>query len=174
MKSKTLENKKFNDQILKANCQRGVSLIITFLIMTVIIAIVLSISSILFNEIKIIGDIGNSVLAFHAADTGIEKTLYFDRKQIPVGGSRGFCNTCTACVNTTNDCNNCTLTGSNCGLTTCTNCQLTYNAAFLGKTYSVSATVSPNIANPLLSDLIINSTGLYKGVTRQVNYSNTK
>ncbi len=152
--------------------QKGVSLIITFFITTIIIAIVLSISTILFNEIKIIGDIGNSVSSFYAADTGIEKTLYFDRKQIPQGAARGFCNICTACNGS--DCQNCALSGSDCGITTCTNCQLTYNSAFNGRTYSVSATVSPNVANPMLSDLIINSTGLYNGVTRQINSTTTQ
>jgi hypothetical protein len=69
--------------------QKGVSLIISFFIMVIIVAIVLAITTLLYNEIKMIRNIGNSVVAFYAADSGIEKVLYYDRKVIPVG-SRGY------------------------------------------------------------------------------------
>lgn len=63
--------------------ERGVTFIITFLVMTVIVAVVLGISTILVNEIKVISNIGNYVSVFYAADTGVEKTLYFNRKHSP-------------------------------------------------------------------------------------------
>src|SRR3989344_5111408 len=106
--------------------QKGVSLIISFFIMTIILAIVLGISTILFNEIKIISDISNSVSSFYAADTGIEKTLYFDRKQVTIGAVSGICNICNICNDSNIDpvtyCNNCTTTplaSGGCDVSTC-------------------------------------------------------
>ncbi len=176
---------KFNLYIMIYNSQKGVSLIIIFLIMTVIIAIVLSISTILSSEIKIIGDIGSSVSSFYAADIGIEKTLYFDRKQVIAGAKRGFCNTCNACNDPSVDpatwCNNCFTTDldpgptNGCDLTTCTNCKLDYDTTFSDKKYTVSATVSPDLITPTTSNLNINSKGLYRNVIRQINsFSSSK
>ena len=135
--------------------------------MLIIAAVVLGISTIIFNEVKIVADSANAVSSLNAADAGIEKTLYFDAKKIPSGGTRGFCNICNACT----DCNGCSLSGSSCGLTTCTACNLTYNSIFNGRTYTVSASVSPNGSK---SNLIINSQGLYNGVTRTVKKTITK
>lgn len=66
----------------KMQKERGVSLIITFFILVIILAAVLAISTILYGEIKVIRNMGNSVVAFYAADSGVEKTLYYDRKII--------------------------------------------------------------------------------------------
>lgn len=159
------------------NNQNGVSLIIVFLVMTVVIAIVLSIAGILFNEIKIIGSIGNSVSAFYAADTGVEKTLYFDRKEIHAGANRGFCTTCSACASTTGDCNVCTyheIVPGGCGGQNCTDCQLDYQSAFAnsGATYTVSARVTTD-ANPAISDLLIDSAGNYNSVLRKIESSSS-
>ena len=62
------------------NQQKGVTLIITFFITTIIITILLSISTILFREIKILGAIGNSVSAFYTNDSAREKALYINKK----------------------------------------------------------------------------------------------
>ena len=56
--------------------ERGVSLYLALLIMTILLSIGLGISAILFSQIKIISGIGDSVVAFYAADTGIEEVLY--------------------------------------------------------------------------------------------------
>ncbi len=66
------------------NPERGVSLIITFFIMLIILAVVLFVSIILYSEIKIIRNIGDAMVSFFAADSGIEKVLYYDRKVVPV------------------------------------------------------------------------------------------
>ncbi|MGA2418047.1 MAG: hypothetical protein ABSF55_02320, partial [Candidatus Staskawiczbacteria bacterium] len=63
--------------------QKGVSLIITFFIMIIILSVVLSISILLYSEIKVIRNIGNSVVGFYAADSGIEKVLYYDKQVLP-------------------------------------------------------------------------------------------
>jgi Tfp pilus assembly protein PilX len=61
------------------NLKKGVSLYIAFMIMAVLMVIVFGVSTILFFEIKMAEDLGNSVIAFYAADSGIEKTLYDPR-----------------------------------------------------------------------------------------------
>ena len=77
--------------------QKGVSLIITFFIMVIILAVVLSISVILYSEVKVIRNIGDSTASLFAADSGIEKLLYYDYKGLPAdtdnlaGVTRGLC-----------------------------------------------------------------------------------
>ena len=88
--------------------EKGVSLIITFFTMTIILIIVLSMSIILYSEIKVLRNIGNSVVSFYAADSGIEKILYYDRQVLsavssgtPCGGgcpSGQTCNAGNVCV----------------------------------------------------------------------------
>ena len=56
--------------------ERGVSLFFAVLIMSVILAIGAGISTILIQEIRMTGEIGHSVVAFYAADSGIEQQLY--------------------------------------------------------------------------------------------------
>lgn len=72
--SLTMRNLKSLIFNLKSN--RGVSLYLALLIMTVLLSIGFGISAILFSQIKIIRGIGDSVVAFYAADTGIEEVLY--------------------------------------------------------------------------------------------------
>ncbi|MFA6190361.1 MAG: hypothetical protein WC711_02485 [Candidatus Staskawiczbacteria bacterium] len=90
-----------NKEKLKRNknglpAQAGVSLIITLFIMIIILSVVLSISALLYSEIKVIRNIGNSVIGLYAADSGIEKVLYYDwnvRPTITNGkkAERGLC-----------------------------------------------------------------------------------
>jgi len=54
----------------------GVSLYFALMIMTVLLAIALGISTILFGQLKVMRGMENSIVAFYAADTGIEKELY--------------------------------------------------------------------------------------------------
>ena len=72
--------------MLDTNFQKGVSLYITFLIMTILLSIALSMSTFLVSEIKIMREMGKSVTAYYAAETGIERAL-FDTRTIedPVG-----------------------------------------------------------------------------------------
>ena len=151
------------------NNQKGVSLIITFLIMTIMLAIVLSISTILFNKIKIISNLGSSASSFNAAFSGVEKTLYFDKKQVPVGSRRGFCNICNSCA--PSDCNNCIatpLSPNGCNVKNCRNCEITYNSTFDDRIYKIDAKVTPNALSPNLSDFYINSQGFYKNTKRTI------
>ena len=82
------------------NKEKGVSLIIIFFIMMVIIAVILSVSILLYSEVRIMRNMAASVVSFYAADSGIEKVLYYDRRVIPTGASRGFCSICEASIPT--------------------------------------------------------------------------
>lgn len=55
--------------------QRGVSLYLAVMIMSIILAIVLGITVILVEQLRMIRGMENSVIAFYAADTGIEEVL---------------------------------------------------------------------------------------------------
>lgn len=55
--------------------QKGVSLYITVVILSVILAVVLGLSTILVAQIKMVRGIGYSVVAIYAADTGVEQAL---------------------------------------------------------------------------------------------------
>jgi Tfp pilus assembly protein PilX len=55
--------------------QKGVSIYMVLMIMMFILAMVFGLSAILINQIKISAGISNSVQAFYAADTGIERAL---------------------------------------------------------------------------------------------------
>lgn len=56
--------------------KRGVSLYLSIMIMGILLAIALGVSTILFGQIRMIKGMGDSVMAFYAADTGIERALY--------------------------------------------------------------------------------------------------
>jgi len=151
--------------------QKGVSLIIAFFSLTILLVTVLSISTILFNEVKIISNASNSILSFYASSSGIEKTLYYANKQIPAGGYTGICNICNTCSSA--DCQNCTTTplaSLGCDITSCGNCQVTYQSSFNNRRYIVDATISPD-ANPSYSILNINSKGLYNNTARTTSIS---
>lgn len=168
-----------NNNVFKNN--RGVSLIIIFFILTIILAIVLSISVILYGQIKIIRNIGDSVVAFYAADSGVEKTLYYDRQQVPLGGQRGLCNICNACLGdctpgldgdpgdcVESKCQGCILTPlavNGCDLLTCGNCEVSFNSFFENKNYAVKASVVPNGPSSVIT---IDSQGNYKDVSRKI------
>jgi len=62
--------------MFNTNPQKGVSLYIAFLIMTILLSIGLSMSTILLSEIKTMREMGKSVVAYYAAETGIERELY--------------------------------------------------------------------------------------------------
>jgi len=163
------------------NSQKGVSLVIIFFVMTIITAITLSISEILLNQVKMISDIGNSVSSLVAADSGGEKTLYYDRKKPPLGGQvRGLCNVCNTCPTDISDptgdpgthCNGCTLTPlavNGCNLALCKNCQLDYYTNFAGRKYTVYATVTTPLGNPLNSVFYMDSRGLFRDITRKIS-----
>lgn len=56
--------------------QNGVSLYFAVVVMTILLSIGLGLSTIIINQMKIIKGTADSVIALHAADTGIELALY--------------------------------------------------------------------------------------------------
>jgi len=55
--------------------QRGVSLYLALMIMTMLLAIAFGLSAIFLGQTKMLRTMGHSVLAFYAADAGIEEVL---------------------------------------------------------------------------------------------------
>lgn len=55
--------------------QSGVSLYLAVMIMTILLAIALGLNTLFLGQAKMIKEMGNSVLAFYAADAGIEEVL---------------------------------------------------------------------------------------------------
>ncbi len=64
----------------KSFYQKGSALYFTVVIMTIIFSLVLGVNAILTSQIIMIRDMGESVIAFHAANSGVEHTLYEVRK----------------------------------------------------------------------------------------------
>lgn len=155
------------------NLEKGVSLIITFFILTIILAVVLSISVILYSQIKVIRNIGNSVVAFYLADSGMEKSLYYMRHGSPENnGTNGLCNICNVCPSTDDleylNCLNCNnhVSGNDCGVNTCKDCTISFDNYFTdsnGNGYNVSAVISQDT-----KDTTIDSGGVYDSVARKI------
>jgi len=57
------------------NNQRGVALYLAIGAITVLLAIVIGVSTILTKQFKMIRNMGDSVVALYAADTGVERVL---------------------------------------------------------------------------------------------------
>ena len=55
--------------------QKGVSVIYAIFIVAIMLAISFGISEILISQVKMLGDMGHSVVALYAADSGVEKVL---------------------------------------------------------------------------------------------------
>jgi hypothetical protein len=181
-----------NFKLKNLNSEKGVSLIITFFIMIIILAVVLSTSTLLYSEIKVIRNISYSVSAFYSADSGIEKVLFYDRQILPslgdgAVGERGLCYMCDTgnpyrCPNGSGDnslfCNDCTQTPldtemAGCNANTCDNCEISFNTSFGGKYYEVIAKVSPS-SDEKFSVLEVKSKGTYKNVYRQIDINSRK
>ena len=151
------------------NLSQGISLIITFFIMIIALAMVLGLSAIMTFAIKTTSNTSYAVQSFQSAQSGIEKTLYYDRKQISAGASRGICNICNSC--TASDCQSCTITplaAGGCDVNTCNNCTISYTSTVGGRSYAVSTTVTPDLCSN------INSIGSFSStvnVSRASNYN---
>lgn len=73
------------------NSQKGISLMFAIFILTFTLGIALGTATILVRQMKIMREIGYSSIAFFAADSGIERVLYEDRKNNLVGtGTMSF------------------------------------------------------------------------------------
>ncbi len=70
--------------------QKGVSLYLTMVILSVLMAVILTMINVAISQIKVIHTLSGSIVAFYAADTGIERVLYaiFQEGYMP---SKGEC-----------------------------------------------------------------------------------
>jgi len=66
---------KIENYKLKISQNKGVSLYLTIVILSVLTAALLALITISISQIKVIRTLGNSVIAFYAADTGVENML---------------------------------------------------------------------------------------------------
>jgi len=144
--------------------QKGISVFISISIIAIVLIIVLGVAIIVASEIRISRHIGNSVVAFFVADSGIEKTFYYDRKVIPMGASRGFCNMCSVC----DDCRDCHTEGDDCSAQTCSDCKFSFYETFNSKKYKVEAETD---TEGNLAETIIKSYGYYRDTTRAIELS---
>ncbi len=161
--------------------ESGVALIIVFFVMLIIIAVVLSTSVFLYTSIKVVRNISSSVVSFYAADSGIEKLLYYDRRVL-VGEGRGVCNMCAvtdpSCPTSGADELNCqceppvvnnpTTHPDGCDPDVCSDCTISFTTQFGQEWYTVEATVYPN-KDPF--DMEIRSSGFFNGIGRAINVS---
>lgn len=79
------------------NENRGVSLYLTLTLMALMLTIALGVSSILISQMRSLGEMGNSVVAFYAADTGIERMLYAARQESYAPSSGDSCGSPFSC-----------------------------------------------------------------------------
>ena len=61
--------------------QKGVSLYLAVVIMSILSAVVLGLIALSISGIKMVSGLENSVMSFYAANTGIEHSLYNIRKE---------------------------------------------------------------------------------------------
>jgi len=59
----------------KNKFQQGIAVYLAITIMTILLAIAFGLSAIFLGQTKMVKEMGNSVIAFYAADAGIEKVL---------------------------------------------------------------------------------------------------
>jgi hypothetical protein len=163
--------------------QAGVSLIMVFFIMVIILSVALSISILLYSEVKVIRNVENSMVSLYAADSGIEKVLFYDRQVIPEGAKRGLCSIPTTCSNDTQPnvqeagnishsiyCNGPpSISGPGCNPSICNDCEVSFDTTFDDRTYHVKATIFPNNEDPEISGIFeIDSRGVFGGTQRKI------
>ena len=65
--------------------QKGVSLYLAIVIMSILSAVALGLITLSISRIKMVSGLENSVMSFYAANTGIEHSLYNIRKEDGTG-----------------------------------------------------------------------------------------
>ncbi|MFH1451251.1 MAG: pilus assembly PilX N-terminal domain-containing protein [bacterium] len=65
--------------MIKKTSKKGVSVYLAILVMSILLAIGIGVTTIILGQARMIRSMGDSVIAFYAADTGIENVLYEDK-----------------------------------------------------------------------------------------------
>ncbi len=66
-------------KLKKIKTEKGVSLYLTVMIISIFLFVIFSLSVILFYQLRETARIGDSVVAFYASDSGIERALYDEK-----------------------------------------------------------------------------------------------
>lgn len=153
-------------KLIENSSEKGMTFLVTFFVMGIVLAIVIGITVILISEIRLIREMGYSVSAFFAGDTGLEKTLYYDRKEIPQDANRGICNICNVCT----DCDSCSavpgISPTGCDPSVCNDCTVSYSTIIDGdRNYDVKAKVTPDGSD------VFQAIGRFQAVSRSVELS---
>lgn len=83
-------------EIFKKNSEKGVSLYFAIIITSLFLAIVFGLTAILVSQTKIFKEIGDSLTALFAADSGMEKILYLDSQCRQANCTTTWPGTCNA------------------------------------------------------------------------------
>jgi len=81
MRMTRIANKKFRQNAAK---QSGIALLLTVIILSIVMLIAMLISNIVITQLKLAGDINDSVAAIYTADSGMEWQLYQIRNGVSV------------------------------------------------------------------------------------------
>lgn len=127
--------------------EQGASLYFTVIIMGVVLAMALGLSTLSFKAVKITGRIGKSPVAFYAADSGIERELELESGT----GTPPY----SECLD---------LNGGGCSVNDCPDDLSDFGDAC----YEVTV-ISPGVSGcPSVSNYCIKSIGFYKKVRRAI------
>lgn len=143
--------------------QAGISLVVVVFVMTIMLSSVLGLGSIIITENKSAKSIGDSIVAFYKADSGVEQLLYYNRKSKPANPPEiisGICDICNQCVNCFTECQ--VKDNSDNGCFNCQNCSIHYKSA---NGYESSTIIYPN-GNYYTMD--ISMKGFYNNTSRAV------
>ena len=137
------------------NSQKGVSLFLAVIVMSLLFSVTLGMSSILISQARVLRIMHGSVAAFYAAETGIEQTLYLDK----------------ICWDSLGSCPSFCLPD---GLNPCPGLTDGYTlpcADFPDNILENGASYKTSYSKDAFGNVIIESLGLYKNITRAIQVS---
>jgi hypothetical protein len=85
------QSKKIQMTKSKSQNEKGVSLYMVFMIMTLLLGIGFGMSALLLTQLDTLKGIGYSVLAFYATEAGVDRVLYIDQKDCADDPERVSC-----------------------------------------------------------------------------------
>ena len=83
---------------MKFSNQKATSLLLTLLVMAALLAIAIGVARLSIGEIKLLRDIPSSLIAYYAAESGVERAL-FEEWQLYPPGAQDYPNCSIALVN---------------------------------------------------------------------------
>ena len=133
--------------------QKGISLYLALMIMTILLAIGIGISTIIVSQMKMIREMGDSVIAFYAADTGIERLINEELKICRQAPCPGYCADPVNCDE---------------GLPTPS---IPFSEPVGDATYEAKKVANNTEGCPATVNFCLHSVGIYQGVRRAIEVS---